>query len=236
MTKRVFALASGSGGVGKSTLALALALSAAAAGKQTVLLDASGAARSCDLMLGLESAVAIDLTDVLGGQAELKSALYRAPQQENLRFCCTSLLGDAPIDEFAGAVLALRSMCDVLVIDLPTGELALGGGLLGEEDARVILARPDDASLRAAERMLMLAGHERAQSFVVLSRVRKELIKKGRQYSEEAAAQILGVPIAGSIPEDDALAWRIGKERTRLWLTGTAQAKLDQAVHALLNR
>ena len=215
-------------------LALALACEAASAGMQTILLDANGVSRSCDLMLGMESVVTTDLVDVLSGQASLQHALYCVPQKDKLRLCCTSLLGNIPLNEFAGAMLALRSMCDVLVIDLPTGDPALVSGLLGGEDMRVFLARPDDSSLRAVERMLMLTADEKAKSAIVLCRVKRELIKKGFQYAEETAAQVLDRPITGCIWEDDAMAARIGKRNAWFSFAGSARAQLDQIIKNLL--
>ena len=234
MDTRVFALCSGSGGVGKSTFALALACEAASTGMQTILLDANGVSRSCDLMLGMESVVTTDLVDVLSGQAGLQHALYSVPQRDKLRLCCTSLLSNISLNEFAGVLLALRSMCDVLVIDLPTGDPALVTGLLSEEDMRVFLVRPDDSSLRAAERMLMLTAHEQAKSAIVLCRAKREMTKKGFQYSEATAAQILDRPITGCIWEDDAMAARIGKRNAWFSFAGSARAQLDQVIKNLL--
>lgn len=234
MTNRVFAICSGTGGVGRSTLAVALALRAAESGRQTVLLDASGVSRSCDLLLGVESAVTLDLADVLTGQASLERALCRAPQQPKLRYACASLFGASPIGDVLGAALALRSMAEALVVDLPAGELMLGAGLMGEGDARVVLARPDDASLRAAERMLALCAGERAGSALVLSRVKREQVKRGRQYGEDAAAQLLDTRPLGVIPEDDAMAAEVGKGKRRFLLVGAARAQLDKIADALL--
>ena len=234
MKKRVFAVCSGSGGVGKSTFALAVAMGAASSGMQTILLDASGASRSCDLMLGMESIVALDLTDVLSGQASLSHAIYRVPQRDKLQYCCTSLLGSIPFGEFAGIVLALRSMCDILVIDLPTGELALADGLLGEDDARICLARPDDASLRSMERIWMRISGEKAQRHIILSRIKREAVKRGLQYSEETAAQILDSLITGCVFEDEDLAAKVGKERAGFLPTSRARAQLDQIIRKLL--
>ena len=60
---RIWAVSSGNGGVGKSTIALSLAAGAAKKGKKTILLDASGLSRSCDLILGLESVVVLDMLE-----------------------------------------------------------------------------------------------------------------------------------------------------------------------------
>ena len=234
MANRVFAICSGTGGVGRSTLSAALAMRAAASGRETVLLDASGVSRSCDLLLGVESAVTLDLADVLSGQASLERALCRAPQQPKLRYACASLFGSSPIGELAGAALALRSMADAMIVDLPAGELLLGAGLLSEGDVRVVLARPDDASLRAAERMLALCAGERARSCVVLSRVTREQEKRGRQYGAEAAAQILDARPLGAIEEDEAMAAEVGRGKRRLLFGGAARAQLDRIADALL--
>lgn len=231
MKKTVYAVCSGSGGVGKSTLAAALAMGAAQSGRSTILLDAAGTARSCDLMLGVENAVTLDLCDVLCGEAPLERALLRVPQRENLCFCCASLWGEAPFSEMTGGVIALRSMCDALVIDLPTGELALERGLLTGDDLRVLLVRPDDASLRAAERMLMRCAAERAQTELVLCRTRRDLVKKGLQYAEETASQVLDRAFLGVVPEDEAMAAQVGKQRRRFFpFSGEAMGRVVRAL------
>ena len=152
---KIFAVCSGCGGVGKTTVALSLAVSAAKRGKRTILLDASGVSRACDLALGLENIVVLDMADVANRQAGIEAALYKAPRYENLRFACASLYDDVSIMELTSTLLALHSLCDVLVIDCQTGHFALGRELLGREDVRLIVTRPDDVSIRASERMMM---------------------------------------------------------------------------------
>ena len=65
---KIFAVCSGCGGVGKTTVALSLAVSAAKRGNRTILLDASGVSRACDLALGLENIVVLDMADVANRQ------------------------------------------------------------------------------------------------------------------------------------------------------------------------
>ena len=96
---KMFAVSSGKGGVGKSMIALSLAISAAKRGRKTILLDASGVSRSCDLALGMESVVVLDLADVFCQQTSLESTLYKVPRYENLSFACASLYDDIPIGE-----------------------------------------------------------------------------------------------------------------------------------------
>ena len=99
---RIWSVCSGSGGVGKSMVALSLAVGAAKEGKRTILLDASGAARSCDLILGLESLISLDMMDVLGRQIELSSALYPVPNHPLLQFACASLYDTVSAGEMSG--------------------------------------------------------------------------------------------------------------------------------------
>ena len=107
---KIWAVCSGSGGVGKSTLALSLAVGAAKAGKKTILLDASGISRSCDLTLGLESIVVLDMVDVIARQADIQAALYRVPRHDGLRFACASLHEGVPVSEISTIKPALCAL------------------------------------------------------------------------------------------------------------------------------
>ena len=80
---KIFAVCSGCGGVGKTTVALSLAASAAKRGKRTILLDASGVSRACDLALGLENIVVLDMADVANRQ-ELKR---RCIKRRDMKIC-----------------------------------------------------------------------------------------------------------------------------------------------------
>lgn len=81
---KIFAVCSGCGGVGKTTVALSLAVSAAKRGKRTILLDASGVSRACDLALGLENIVVLDMADVANRQAGIEAALYK---RRDMKIC-----------------------------------------------------------------------------------------------------------------------------------------------------
>ena len=229
---KIWAVCSGSGGVGKSTIALALAAGAAKAGWQTILLDASGPARSCDLALGLESVVALDMADVITRQAGMEAALYPIARYSGLRFACASLMDGLPISELSGAVLALYSMCDILVIDLPTGEAELGSGILRAGDERIIVSRPDAASIRSAERLM--ARRDAVLVSLVINRVSRERIRHGTQYTRDAVENLLGQAAIAWIPEDPAI--QAGEKRGSAAIEGigSAAGELRALVKVLL--
>ena len=228
---KIYAVCSGCGGVGKTMIALSLAVSAAKRGKRTILLDASGVSRACDLALGLENVVVLDMADVANRQAGLEAALYKAPKYENLRFACASLYDDVPVTELTSTMLALHSLCDVLVIDCQTGHFAMGRELLGRDDVRVIVTRPDDASIRASERMMTKAGIGMEERRLVVNRATAQRVRKKAQYD----AKTVDCPLAGCIPEDDSIAACSQKGRIALECDGPARRALAQLTDALLD-
>lgn len=230
---KIWALCSGSGGVGKSTIALSLAVGAAKEGKRVVLLDASGISRACDLLLGMESIVVLDMVDVVSQQVDIEAALYKVPQHDNLRFACASLYDSVPAAELSSVMLALHSMCDILVIDLPTGQADLGAGLLCEGDERIVVTRPDDVSIRAAERMMMRCAAEASGISLVINQMSRERVRRGTQHSQDAVQMALDRVAIGCIPEDAAIASAEKKGCAAIECDGPARAALRELLRAL---
>ena len=207
---KIWAIASGSGGVGKTTIALALAVGAAHKGLKTILLDASGITRSCDLLLGIESTMTVDLIDAISDQIDIGAALYPVAQCKELYLTNVSLHDHASLSDFSGIILALQSMCDVLVIDLPSGEVSLETNMLTIQDELIFVLRPDDASIRSTERLMQQMRGCNAGIFLLLNRIRKERVKKGLQYAHEAVSMMLDCPLLGMLAEDEACVLDIG--------------------------
>lgn len=233
---RIWAVCSGSGGVGKTTLALALSAGAAKAGKRVILLDASGTARAADLALGMESVMALDLADVASGEVPLEAAVYPAPRHSGLRLASASLYEGASLELVSGVVLALQSMCDVLVVDLPTGQAGLARGLMSREDELLMVARPDDASLRACERVMQRARRDGAGLSLVLTRTRKDYLRKGAQMEPSAAEMVLDCPVLGVIPEDESIVLCARKGKTAFECDGPARGAIKKVLEQLLKR
>ena len=232
---RIFAVCSGSGGVGKSTIALSIAVGAAKAGYQTILLDASGISRSCDLIMGMESVVVLDMMDIFKEQISIGSALYPVPHRDHLKFACGSLYDSVPVSDMSGVVLALQTLCEVLVIDLPTGQTDLGAGIMKSGDERLIVTRPDDASMRAAERIMERGIRDQAGMSLIINRVCRDRIKRKTQYDLDTVQTVLDRMAVGSIPEDSSIAEAEKKGRAAIESDGPAKAALITMVKKLLN-
>ena len=232
---RIFAVCAGNGGVGKSTIALSLAIGASKAGYQTILLDASGMTRSCDLILGMESVITLDMVDVLKSQISIASALYTVPRHEKLRFACASLYNSVPASDLAGVVLALQTLCDVLVIDMATGQTDPGIGIMKQGDERLFVVRPDDASLRATERVIEYSSRDQAGISLVINRAVRERVKRKTQYDQDTIQTVLDRMVVGYIPEDTGVADAARHGKAAIESDGTAKAALQGMVKKLLN-
>ena len=219
---KIWTICSGSGGVGKSTIALALAAGAAKEGKQVILLDASGISRSCDMILGIESVIALDMSDVITQQVDIESALYPVPLYKGLRFACASLYNHIANSELSSIVLILLSLCDVLVVDMPTGCKTPGNSIMQMGDECIIVARPDDVSLRSTERLLLFSPADSSSVSVVLNRVSKAKNRKRIHHSQDTVQAILDMPVIASIPEDETIPLGEQKGKSAIECDGPA--------------
>ncbi|MDO5376879.1 MAG: P-loop NTPase [Clostridia bacterium] len=231
---RIWAVCSGSGGVGKTTVALSLAVYAAKAGWQTIYLDASGAARCADLALGMQNVISLDMADVASQQVALQAALYPVPHVEGLRFACASLYDGTMLDELSGVLLALHSLCDLLVMDLPAGCGWLGRGVLCGRDRLIAVLRPDDASIRSTERMMSVTDSGEAERSLILCRVSRMLMRQGIQYEQDAVRMTLDYPVIGVVPEDEGIPIAAAKGRLATECDGPAGKALRGIASELL--
>ena len=223
---KIVSVISGCGGVGKSTLAVSAAVISAQKGKSVILLDAAGVSRACDLMLGMESIVVIDMLDVLNHEASLQNALYPVPGIRNLRYASASLYEGSTLSELSGLILALRTMCDLLIIDLPTGPVRLNPELLDSNDALLLLTRPDDISVRSLERTLSAMPDFPAQRHLIINRLDPVLAKKKIHYSAQSVEMMLDIPVSCVLNEDTAT---ISKNRKQ-------EIEVRSAMHSQISR
>jgi len=202
MTGRVFAVASGKGGVGKTTTAVNLAAVMAEADRSVVLVDYDLGMANVGAVLDLESAEAT-LHDVLAGEADALDAVVEAPGEFDVMVGGTRIedFGRADPSKLREVAADLREAYDVTVVDT-------GGGLshdttvpLGLADDVLLVSTPQIAALENTEKTLELA--ERVDGDVtglILTRV------GGSSVDVDAAVERIDAPLLGTIPEDGAVA------------------------------
>lgn len=234
---KIWTVCSGSGGVGKTMIALAMSVGAAKAGKKTILLDASGAARSCDLILGMESMMTLDMGDVLSHQIRMETAIYPVAQYPNLYLACASVSEQVPVCELSGMILALHSLCDVLVIDMPTGQSFLGRGVMRAGDEYLFITRPDNPSIRSTERLILRTRDSGSvtSSRLIINRIVRDRIKRKTQYPQSTVESLLDMPADACIPEDPSIPECEHNARAAIECNGPAWSVLSTLCKALLN-
>lgn len=220
---RVFAIASGKGGVGKSSVTANLAVALAERGQRVGILDADVYGHSIPRILGMLGArpTAIDNTtfippeDVRG--IRVASMEMFKPQREDpvayrgpiLHKVLEQLLADA----FWGEL-------DFLLLDLPpgTGDIAISLGQLIPSSELIVVTTPQVAAAEVAERAGRLAHQLKQQLSGVIENMSAfacphcgEMISLfGTGGGEETVARLerltgSKVPLLGRIPFDPAL-------------------------------
>ncbi|MBR5111106.1 MAG: P-loop NTPase [Clostridia bacterium] len=234
---RIFSVMSGKGGVGKSTLSAALAEYYARMGKRVVLMDGDIGQRCADLMLNLQDRVVYDLGDVAENNCELDQALLAHPRLPALSLLAAPQLltvSDVKRKEMDKIITALSENSDILVLDAPAG---IGKGLknlLGSTAEPVIVATPDDVSIRDAERVnAMLRNLEEPSASLVLNRVHPLWVRKGLIPTPEQIALALDLPLAGVIPESPKVYKALLRHETPL---GCGDRNMVKAIEVLAAR
>ena len=215
---RIFSIMSGKGGVGKSTLASSLARYFAGRGLRTVLIDGDIGLRCADLMLDVQDRVVFDLGDVKEQLCPTEQALIRPTGTENLFLLAAPQMlrpSDIKAKEISKLIEKLSADHDIILLDAPAG---IGRGLknlLGADSTPIIVATPDDVSLRDAEKTAML------------------LQEKGEMLSPAQIAMSLDMPLTGVIEESPAVYRALLQHKCAL---ECGDEKVRQAIENIASR
>jgi ATP-binding protein involved in chromosome partitioning len=213
---RVYAIASGKGGVGKSTVTVNLAVALAAAGQKVGLLDADIYGHSVPRMLGVTS------------RPTQVEQMIMPPSVHGVKVISSGMLkkGNEPLP-LRGPILhrLLQQFLadvywgdlDVLLLDLPpgTGDVAISTGHLVPGAELIVVTTPQLASAEVAERAGSLASqlHQRVvgvienMSYLPCPHCKERIEVFGSGGGEAVAAtltRLIGteVPVLGKVPLD----------------------------------
>ena len=213
---RIVVVTSGKGGVGKTTTSASFSSGLALAGKKTAVVDFDVGLRNLDLIMGCERRVVYDLVNVIQGEANLKQALIKDKQCENLFVLATSQTRDkeALTQEGVERVLdTLREMdFDYVVCDSPAGIET--GALMAMHfaDEALVVTNPEVSSVRDSDRILgMLSsktkrareGAEPIKEHLLITRYNPHRVADGQMLSLGDIQDILRIKLIGVIPESE---------------------------------
>ena len=223
---------SGKGGVGKSTITAALSVALARRQLLTVAVDTDIGLRSLDMLLGLQNKIVFDMIDVANKECKLKYALVQYAQAPALSLLPASQLGssgDMNADLMGKIVRKLKKRFSYVLMDAPAGLERGVTNTLVNADHTLLIATPDDVSIRDAERVIsVLELNHKPRPLLIVNRVVPEMVLAGEMYSPQTVANTLDVPLLGYVPEDRAVLHALANHHTVMDEEGPARQALER--------
>lgn len=202
-------ITSGKGGVGKTTLTANLGLALAEFGKRVALVDVDFGLNNLDVVMGLESKVVFDISDVLEGRCRVKQALIEHPIRKNLSVLPSdSMRGDAGMSGQSLKLLldGIAPFFDYILIDCPAGIDIGFHRAVSSADSAIVVTTPGIPSLRDADKVItILKSYKLDGVWLVVNRVRGDLILSEKMMYPSDICGILNTELVGILPEEDAV-------------------------------
>lgn len=206
---KIIITASGKGGTGKTTTTANIGAALAMRGCLTAVVDMDMGLRNLDIVLGLESEIVYDISDVVEGICSLDEAIIRDKRYENLYFVPApqtrgvSFLDDEDIKKVWEQI---RARFDFCIVDVPAG---VDGGFLYAAmcaDSALIVTMPELTALRDADRAItVLEDMGISDIKVIINRIRPDMINRGIMVNVDDCVDMLQVPVLGLVPDDEEL-------------------------------
>jgi septum site-determining protein MinD len=209
---RVIVITSGKGGVGKTTTTANIGMALASLGEKVALVDADIGLRNLDLALGLENRIVYDIVDVVEGRAEIRKALIKHKQNQNLALLPAAQTRDksAVTPDQMKAVIA--SLIDegytFILVDCPAGiEQGFKNAVAGAREA-IVVTNPEMSSVRDADRIIgLLEAEELSSPMLIVNRIRPKMVAAQEMLAVEDVQEVLGnsVRLVGIVPDDESI-------------------------------
>lgn len=211
---KVITVLSGKGGVGKSTFCANIG-KALSQNKKVLLIDGDVSFRSLDMLLGLDSMVVFDWSDVIFDRCAKEKARLFASERLHLLASPFSLPSSFGKEDFERLLCCYKDLYDFIFIDSPAGLSELTEIYTKSADENIIIATPDDISLRASYitgEKLINSGIDENKMRLVVNKADFKQMKNGKQRNLDNAVDKTYLRLLGVIPEDKALSFAVNTD------------------------
>jgi septum site-determining protein MinD len=214
---KIIVTTSGKGGVGKTTTSASFSTGLAQRGKKVAVIDFDVGLRNLDLIMGCERRVVFDFVNVIQGEANLKQALIRDKNNENLYILAASQTRDKDALSLEGVEKVLNDLADdgfdYIVCDSPAGIERGAHHAMYFADEALVVTNPEVSSVRDSDRVIGLLSSktrraergEKLREHLVLTRYNPARVEKGEMLSVKDVQDILAIPLLGVIPESPSV-------------------------------
>ena len=205
---RKIVVTSGKGGVGKTTVCCNLGVQLARRGCRVIVCDLDFGLNNADVLLGVENRGLYDLLDVIEGRCRPKQALLTHPAYPTLAVLSSNRVLERYLSPQAIRLVlqSLSAQYDYILLDSPAGIDDGFHRAAACADEALLVTTPHIFALRDADRVAgILKSYRFSEVGLAVNLVRKELVRRGDILAPEEIAEILRLPLVGTIVEDERL-------------------------------
>lgn len=202
----VIVVTSGKGGVGKTTITANLSIALSKMGKRVIAIDTDIGLRNLDVVMGLENNIVYNIVDVIEGNCRLKQAIIKDTKHNNLYLLPSAQSKDKTAispQQMVELTETLKNQFDYVLIDCPAGiEQGFKNAIAGATTA-IVVTTPEVSAIRDADRIIGLLEKDGISPiYLLVNKLRPELIKRGDMMSGNDVFEILGTEIIGCLNDD----------------------------------
>lgn len=150
---KVIVFASGKGGTGKSSMCVGIAIAFAKMGRRVLIIDCDSCMRGADSMLGVDSKIVFDISDVVSGNCTYQDAIYQNENVKNISLLAapSSVDNEVSAGVMKQIVTETSPNYDYILIDSPAG-LGLGfTSAVSCADEVIVVVNAEPTSMRGCE-------------------------------------------------------------------------------------
>lgn len=202
---KFIAVTSGKGGTGKSTVCAGLGMAFAAQKKRVLMIDMDEGLRCLDLMLGIDSNIVFDFSDILTGR-ELNDAVYSPKKNDYLNLIPAPANFNTITPQALSELLErLDGSYDIIMLDFPAGIDFTLYSALPQDTQFITVCNPDPVSVRDAAVVCRALPATDEQPLFVINKFVSQMHKRGIYDGIDNIIDETGFRLLGIVPSSDAL-------------------------------